>query len=81
MQGAIIGDIIGSVYEFHNIKTKDFPLFCNKSRFTDDTILTCATADWLMQGGKPEFFLKKWGKCILTEPMKMVKLPHLAVLL
>ena len=62
MQGAIIGDIIGSVYEFHNIKTKDFPLFCNKSRFTDDTILTCATADWLMQGGKPEFFLKKWGK-------------------
>lgn len=62
MQGAIIGDIIGSVYEFHNIKTKDFSLFCDKSHFTDDTILTCATADWLIQGGKPDFFLKKWGK-------------------
>ena len=59
MLGAIIGDIIGSIYEFNNIKTKDFPLFCDKSHFTDDTILTCATADWLTQGGNPEFFLKK----------------------
>lgn len=42
MKGAIIGDIIGSVYEFHNIKTKDFPLFSDRSRFTDDTVMTVA---------------------------------------
>ncbi len=45
MLGAIIGDIIGSVYEFDNIKTADFPLFTHKSRFTDDTVLTLAVAD------------------------------------
>lgn len=48
MKGAIIGDIVGSVYEFHNIKTKDFPLFVERSRFTDDTVMTCAVADGLM---------------------------------
>jgi ADP-ribosylglycohydrolase len=61
MLGAIIGDIIGSPYEFHNIKHKDFPLFCEKSCFTDDTILTCATAEWLLTNKKPEEILKKWG--------------------
>jgi ADP-ribosylglycohydrolase len=39
MIGAIAGDIIGSVYEWRNIKTKDFPLFSDNCRFTDDTIL------------------------------------------
>lgn len=62
MLGAIIGDIVGSPYEFHNIKTKDFPLFCERSCFTDDTILTCATADWLINGGNPAKYLQKWGK-------------------
>lgn len=61
MLGAIIGDIVGSVYEFHNIKTKDFPLFCEQSCFTDDTILTCAVAEWIIRGGRGEKFLKKWG--------------------
>jgi len=41
--GAIAGDIIGSVYEWDNIKTVDFDLFCKKSDFTDDTVLTVAT--------------------------------------
>lgn len=44
MLGAIIGDIVGSVYEFKNIKTKDFELFSNQNKFTDDTVLTCAIA-------------------------------------
>ena len=44
MYGAIIGDIVGSVYEFNNIKTKDFPLFCEQSAFTDDSIMTVAVA-------------------------------------
>jgi ADP-ribosylglycohydrolase len=46
--GAIIGDIVGSVYEFRNINTKDFPLFSEKSRFTDDTVMTVAVAEGLM---------------------------------
>ena len=45
MLGAIVGDIVGSVYEFDNHRSKDFPLFTERSHFTDDTILTIATAD------------------------------------
>lgn len=44
MLGAIAGDIIGSVYEARPIKTTTFPLFSAGSRFTDDTVLTVATA-------------------------------------
>ena len=46
MYGAILGDIIGSPYEFDRSgKTKDFPLFSPGSRFTDDTVMTIAVAD------------------------------------
>ena len=51
MLGAIIGDIVGSIYEFDNIKTKEFPLFTESEEYTDDSILTIATADWLLHGG------------------------------
>jgi ADP-ribosylglycohydrolase len=51
MIGAIAGDIIGSIYEGHPIKTKDFPLFSLRSTFTDDTVLTVAVADVLLHGG------------------------------
>jgi len=50
MIGAIAGDIVGSVYEFHNIKTKDFPLFTDRCLFTDDSVLTIALADTLLTG-------------------------------
>ena len=50
MLGAIAGDIIGSVYEGRNIKRTDFPLFSPWSRFTDDTVLTVAVADAIMDG-------------------------------
>ena len=49
MLGAIIGDIIGSVYEFQNKKQKNFPLFTPMSRFTDDTVMTLAVAKWLTE--------------------------------
>ncbi len=51
MYGAILGDIIGSPYEFdaNNIKTKDFPLFNYNSQFTDDSVLTVAVADALLR--------------------------------
>jgi len=46
--GAICGDIIGSVYEQENLKSKDFPLFQKSCKFTDDSVLTCALADSLL---------------------------------
>jgi len=45
MIGAIAGDIIGSVYEYNPIKTKEFPLFHPSCAFTDDTVLTLAIAE------------------------------------
>ena len=46
MYGAILGDIIGSPYEFSgNRKTKDFPLFIRTSQFTDDSVMTIAVAE------------------------------------
>lgn len=45
--GAIAGDIIGSSYEFHPVKQMDFPLFLPQTTFTDDTVMTLATARWL----------------------------------
>ncbi len=50
MLGAIAGDIIGSVYEWHNIKTTEFELFSSGCRFTDDTVLTVALADAILSG-------------------------------
>ena len=65
MLGAIVGDIIGSVYEWNNIKTKDFPLFRKDCFFTDDTVMTCAVAEAVMNGGKKDDFIdamKKYGR-------------------
>ncbi|MBS0448709.1 MAG: ADP-ribosylglycohydrolase family protein [Proteobacteria bacterium] len=50
MLGAIAGDVVGSVYERHNVKSKDFVLFPEGSRFTDDTVLTLALAQSLLTG-------------------------------
>ena len=59
MLGAIIGDIVGSIYEFDNIKTKDFPFFDDRMEYTDDSILTIATADWLLYGGNSaDYYLR-----------------------
>ena len=52
MLGAIIGDTVGSVYEFNNIKTTDFPLFGPRNNYTDDSIMTIAVADWLLTDPK-----------------------------
>ena len=48
MLGAIIGDIVGSTREWHNIKTEEFEMVPRGSRFTDDTVMTLAVAKWLM---------------------------------
>ncbi len=52
MLGAIAGDIIGSVYEVNNHKSKKFPLFSDASDFTDDTVLSIAIADVILNGGE-----------------------------
>lgn len=44
MYGAILGDIIGAPYEWHNTKSKDFPLLSKHPEFTDDTVMTIAVA-------------------------------------
>lgn len=72
MYGAILGDIIGSPYEYDmGGKTKRFPLFSEESRFTDDSIMTIAVAEALMDTlGKPDDIIKqavvksmqKWGR-------------------
>ena len=50
MIGAIAGDIIGSVYESYCLKTTEFSLFTANSTFTDDTVLTVAVADCILNG-------------------------------
>ncbi len=62
MLGAIAGDIIGSVYEWNNIKTVDFPLFSPNSRFTDDTVLTVAVADAILNGKDYARTIWKYGR-------------------
>lgn len=49
MLGALVGDIVGSVYEFHNTKSIDFEIFSDLSRFTDDSVMTLAVAKWLIE--------------------------------
>jgi ADP-ribosylglycohydrolase len=50
MLGALAGDIIGSIYERNPIKTKEFPLFLPSCHFTDDSVLTIAIAQAILQG-------------------------------
>lgn len=70
MIGSIIGDIVGSVYEFAatDFKTKKFEFFDEHGSYTDDSILTVATADWLLHGGKVSHYYSKYGERY-PEPM------------
>jgi len=62
MLGAIFGDMAGSVYGMRNKKTKDFqPLLAKNARFTDDTVLTVAVADALINDRDIVTSLKEWG--------------------
>lgn len=67
MIGGIIGDIVGSRYEDGNIKSKDFPLWGESCHFTDDTVLTVATADCILKDGKFEdyyfFYANQYPLC------------------
>jgi ADP-ribosylglycohydrolase len=56
--GAIAGDIIGSIYEWDNHKSKDFPLFSGSCCFTDDTVHTLALAESIITGADYPILLK-----------------------
>ena len=72
MIGAILGDMIGAPYEFdRSPKTKDFPMFTDKSRFTDDTVMTVAVAEALLDNRRASDdgikaalvrSMQKWGR-------------------
>jgi len=72
MIGAVIGDIIGSFYELNNTKNKNFKLFTPSSKFTDDTILTIAVADALLEYGqiKKNIFLNTNKQKLFTGKLK-----------
>jgi ADP-ribosylglycohydrolase len=63
MLGSIAGDIIGSVYEWNRIKTKDFPLFQPHSIFTDDSVLTIAIAEAIQNQSDYRATVLKYGRC------------------
>lgn len=73
MYGAILGDMIGAPYEFgEGMKTKDFPLFSATSRFTDDTVMTVAVAEALLDTLDEDdatvqaaviASMQRWGRC------------------
>jgi ADP-ribosylglycohydrolase len=67
MWGAIIGDIVGSPYEWNNINRTDFPLFSRSSHFTDDTVMTVAVAEGLMDGRGDE---KRTEAAIISSMLK-----------
>ena len=54
MFGAIIGDIVGSVYEWNSIKTREFPLFSPSSDFTDDSVMTVAIASAILRSRRED---------------------------
>ena len=66
MYGAIIGDVVGSPYEFSRNKRKEFsPLFHPKGGITDDTIMTVAIADCLLNEIHPAQAMRDWGRRVL----------------
>lgn len=70
MLGAIVGDVVGSRFEWNNIKTKDFELFTDKCDFTDDSVMTLAIAKALTESKdnfmdleeKTIYYMQKLGR-------------------
>jgi ADP-ribosylglycohydrolase len=60
--GAVAGDIIGSVFEWRNTKTTDFEMFTEGSDYTDDTVLSIAVADCLLNKGNYTKTLQEYGR-------------------
>ena len=61
LYGALGGDFVGSIYEWHNIKTKEFSLIDSRCQMTDDSILTMATADAICSKMDYAVCYHRWG--------------------
>lgn len=61
LYGAIIGDMVGSVWEFHTIKKRPPKLFMQGAGFTDDTVMTIAVADALINDKSFAAAMRQWG--------------------
>ena len=61
MLGAIAGDVIGSLHEFRGPCSEDFELFEQRCRPTDDSVLTVAVAETVLEGGEFAESLRRWG--------------------
>lgn len=74
MYGAIIGDIAGSVYEFHNIKSKEFKFISANCRFTDDTAMSIAVANAFVRSVSENMNFKS----LIVEEMQYIgrEYPH-----
>jgi ADP-ribosylglycohydrolase len=62
MLGAIVGDVVGSVYEWNNHRSKEFPLFQKCSVFTDDSVLSVALADAILNGTDYAAVMRRYGR-------------------
>lgn len=62
MLGAIVGDVVGSVYEWDNHRSKEFPLFGHASIFTDDSVLTVALAEAILTGADYAVVMREYGR-------------------
>jgi ADP-ribosylglycohydrolase len=62
MLGAIVGDVVGSVYEWNNHRSKVFPLFDPRSSFTDDSVLTIALAYSILSGNDFSGVMRRYGE-------------------
>jgi ADP-ribosylglycohydrolase len=62
MLGALVGDIVGSIYEWNNHRSKDFPLFNPACIFTDDSVLTVALAEAILEGTDYAAVMRAYGK-------------------
>lgn len=61
MLGSLVGDIVGSIYEWNNHRSKDFAFFGPGADYTDDSVLTIAVADALLTGEAPQQALHRWA--------------------
>lgn len=64
--GAIIGDIVGSRFEFNNYRSTDFEFLNDRCFFTDDSVMTIAVADWVTNKRQTDrhlaLYLREWGR-------------------
>lgn len=60
--GAIIGDVVGSRFEWANNRSTDFEFLTDVNKFTDDTVMTCAVADWLVNNDNLAEELRIWAR-------------------